>query len=79
VIVADLCRSRTAQAGIWIASWALGFHRVTRADGVTSVRRGFTSKELSGLLVSAGIAHGVVARRPGYRVVAAWQASRAHG
>ena len=80
VIVADLYRSRTAQAGIWIASWALGFHRVTRADGVTSVRRGFTPAELSGLLRSAGIqGEATVARRPGYRVVAAWRASRAHG
>lgn len=78
VVVADLYRARVAQAGIWIASIALGFHRVTRQDGVTSVRRGFTPEELSRLLLSAGI-RGVVARRPGYRVVAAWRASPAHG
>lgn len=78
VVVADLYRARAAQAGIWIASIALGFHRVTRQDGVTSVRRGFTPAELSRLLLSAGV-RGVVARRPGYRVVAAWRASHAHG
>lgn len=78
VVVADLYRARVAQAGIWIASIALGFHRVTRQDGVTSVRRGFTPAELSRLLLSAGI-RGVIARRPGYRVVAAWRPSHAHG
>jgi ubiquinone/menaquinone biosynthesis C-methylase UbiE len=77
VVVADLHRARAAQAGIWIASLALGFHRVTRQDGVTSVRRGFTPAELSRLLLSAGI-RGVVARRPGFRIVAAWRVSRAH-
>jgi len=78
VVVADLRRAWIAQAGIWAASMALGFHGVTRQDGITSVRRGFTPAELDALLGSAGIRCRVT-RRPGYRVVAAWRASHAHG
>jgi SAM-dependent methyltransferase len=78
VVVADLRRARLAALGIWLASFALGFHPVTRKDGVTSVRRGFTPRELSRLLLSAGI-RATVARRPGYRVVAVWKVSHAHG
>ena len=78
VVVADLRRAHVAEAGIWLASHAFGFHPVTRQDGVTSVRRGFTRAELSRLLLSAGVA-GIVARRPGYRLVAAWRTSHAHG
>lgn len=72
VVIADLRRAPAAAAGIWLASFALGFHRVTRRDGVTSVRRGFTPAELSGLLLSAGM-RARVDRRPGYRLVAVWR------
>lgn len=72
VVVADLCRARAAALGIWLASFALAFHPVTRRDGVTSVRRGFTEAELAGLLRAAGIPASVH-RRPGYRLVAAWR------
>lgn len=72
VIVADLRRSPLAALGIWLASFPLGFHPVSRHDGVISVRRGFTPGELSDLLRATGI----VARarpRPGFRVVAVWE------
>jgi SAM-dependent methyltransferase len=78
VVIADLRRARIAALGIWLASFCFGFHPVTRRDGVTSVRRGFTPAELSGLLLSAGI-QGTVVRRPGYRVVAAWRVAHADG
>ena len=42
VIVSDLRRSRVAAAGIWAAAHILGFHPVSRHDGVVSVMRGFT-------------------------------------
>lgn len=71
VVIADLRRSWTAQAGFWFASHALGFDPVTRADGVTSLRRGFTSATLRQLLVRAGI-DARVQRRPGSRLVATW-------
>ena len=78
VVVADLRRSPAAAAGIWLAGWALGFHAVTRRDGVTSVRRGFSVRGLSELLLAAGMQTPVY-RRPGYRVVAAWRAPDANG
>ncbi len=77
VIVADLRRHSVAALGIWLASFALRLHPVTRRDGVTSVRRGFTRGELSQLLRQAGVP-GAVYRRPGYRLVAVWRAGRAH-
>jgi hypothetical protein len=71
VIVADLRRSVAAQAGFWFASHALGFDRVTRTDGVTSLRRGFTPEMLRNLLRRAGV-DARVERRPGARLVATW-------
>ena len=71
VVLADLRRSRAAMAGIWLASLALGFSRVTRHDAVLSLRRGYTRSEFNELLVAAGVP--AAARyRPGARVVAAW-------
>lgn len=70
-IVADLRRSTAAQAGFWLASRVLGFDRVTRTDGVTSLRRGFTAGTLRVLLRRAGI-EARVERRPGSRLVATW-------
>ncbi len=78
VVIADLCRARAAQLGIWLASFALAFHRVTRHDSVISVRRGFTKSELEALLLAAGI-RAPVHRRPGYRLVAAWRVPGADG
>lgn len=71
VIVADLRRSRVAQAGFWAGSRVLGFDAATRRDGLTSVARGFTGQELAGLLRGAGIA-ARVERSPGFRLVATW-------
>jgi SAM-dependent methyltransferase len=76
LVVADLQRSTAAAAGIWLAGWALGFHPVTRRDGVTSVRRGFSVRGLSELLLAAGLPS-VVHARPGYRLVAIWRAEAA--
>lgn len=50
VVISDLRRSRLAAWGFWLAATALRFHPVTRADGVTSVFRGFTDDELRGLV-----------------------------
>ncbi len=71
VVVADLRRARAALAGFWVGSRLLRFDPATRADGLTSVRRGFTPGELGSLLARAGVRAGV-ARRPGFRLVAAW-------
>lgn len=73
VVVADLRRSPMARAGIWTAAHVLRFHRVTRLDGVTSVRRGFARAELDALCRRAGVVP-MVRRRPGWRLVAWWRA-----
>ena len=75
VVIADLRRSVAAQAGFWFASHALRFDPVTRADGVTSLRRGFDRATLRRLLERAGI-DARVERRPGYRLVATWNKDR---
>ncbi len=74
VVVADLRRSRAARIGFWIGSRLLGFDRVTCADGLTSLRRGYTAPELEALLARAALPVRV-RRRPGARLVAAWRAT----
>jgi 2-polyprenyl-3-methyl-5-hydroxy-6-metoxy-1,4-benzoquinol methylase len=70
-IVADLRRSAIAPLAFWCGARLLGFDAVTVADGMTSIRRGFTPTEMSSLLATAGI-DGRVHRRPGCRLVASW-------
>jgi SAM-dependent methyltransferase len=72
VIVADLRRSWFAVAGLWLTSFALGFHPVSRNDGVVSILRGYTPAELSALVVRATGATPVVRRALGSRVTATW-------
>lgn len=72
IVVSDIRRSWLAAAGIWLASWPLRFHPVSRHDGVVSVLRGFTPDELAGLVQAAiGVAPRV-RRHRGFRVTAAW-------
>jgi SAM-dependent methyltransferase len=73
VVVADLRRSRAARVGFWIGSRLLRFDPVTQADGLTSLRRGYTAAELETLLARASLP-ARVRRRPGARLVAAWRA-----
>ena len=77
VVIADLRSVRLAVWGIWLASFVLRFHPVSRADGVVSVRRGFSKPELAEVCRAAG-ASATVCRRPGYRLVAFWRTDRAH-
>jgi SAM-dependent methyltransferase len=75
VIVSDLRRSWIAAAGFWLVSWPLGFHPVTRHDGVVSVLRGFTSAELARHVRDATGRDADVRRHPGFRVTATWTPS----
>lgn len=77
VVIADLRRSHAAAAGFWLASIVLGFHPVTRHDGVVSVMRGFTATELESLVRDATGVTPQVRRRPMWRVIATWQARHA--
>jgi SAM-dependent methyltransferase len=72
VVISDLRRSRTAAFGIWIASFVLGFHPISRHDGVLSVFRGFLPNELSDLLQAATGERPRVSRRPLFRVTMSW-------
>lgn len=74
VVVADLRRSEAAVIAFRVGSAALRFDAVTRADGITSLRRGYTAVELLALARRAG-AQASVARRPGFRLVATWRSS----
>ena len=70
-IVADLRRSPIARRAFWCGAQLLRFDPVTVADGITSIRRGFSPRELSSLMARAGV-QGRVYRRPGFRLVATW-------
>jgi hypothetical protein len=71
VILADLRRHPLAPAAFWCGARLLRFDPITVADGMTSLRRGFTRAELQNLLAEAGIS-GRVDQRPGFRLVATW-------
>ncbi len=72
VVVADLRRGPLGPLVFWVGARALGFDGVTVADGITSLRRGYTAGELRALRAAAGV-RGTVERRPGYRLVAVWR------
>jgi hypothetical protein len=72
VVIADIRRSWLAAGGFRLASAALGFHPVTRADGVASVLRGFTAAELGTLVHQAVGVRPRVERSPFWRLVATW-------
>jgi ubiquinone/menaquinone biosynthesis C-methylase UbiE len=72
VIVSDIRRSWLAAAGIWLASFPLRFHPVSRHDGVVSVLRGFTTEELSQLVHDATQQASSTHRRLGFRTTASW-------
>jgi SAM-dependent methyltransferase len=72
VVVSDIRRSWFAAAGLWLASFPLRFHAVSRHDGVVSVMRGFTPEELVDIVRQAVARKPVVHRRRGFRVTTSW-------
>ncbi len=77
VLVSDLRRSWLAAAGLWLTSFPLGFHPVSRHDGVVSVLRGFTQGELRDVVQSATGVSADVRTHLGWRVTAAWRPGHA--
>lgn len=72
VVISDIRRSWVAAGGLWLVSFPLRFHPISRHDGVVSVMRGFTRPELSAC-ISRALGIGVAATaRPGFRVTAGW-------
>jgi SAM-dependent methyltransferase len=72
VIISDIRRSWIAAGGIWLMSFPLRFHAVSRHDGVVSVMRGFTVDELRDTVRRAVGCAPVVHRRRGFRVTTSW-------
>lgn len=72
VVVSDIRRSWFAAVGLWIASFPLGFHAVSRHDGVVSVMRGFTPDELADTVQEAIARRPVARRRRAFRVTTSW-------
>jgi len=72
VIVSDLRRSWIAAAGLWLLSFPLRFHAVSRHDGVVSVMRGFTPEELADTVHEAIARRPVAHRRRAFRVTTSW-------
>lgn len=72
VVISDLRRSWFAASGVWLASWPLGMHRITRHDGFASVLKGFVPQELARVLERAGGGRVSVTRRPAFRITASW-------
>lgn len=73
VVISDLRRSLVAAGGLWLASFLLNFHSVSRHDGVVSIMRGFLPGELSELVRSVSGRKEVVRRRPAFRVTTSWR------
>jgi 2-polyprenyl-3-methyl-5-hydroxy-6-metoxy-1,4-benzoquinol methylase len=76
-LISDLHRSWLAAAGLWLSSFPLGFHPVSRHDGVVSVLRGFTPDELRQAVRSATGTVPTVRRALGWRVTADWRPEHA--
>jgi len=72
VIIADLRRSHLAATAFGLASMALRFHPVTRRDGVTSVYRGFTARELTRIVFEATGIRPRVRNGAFWRLTASW-------
>ena len=72
VIVSDIRRSWFAAVGLWLVSFPLRFHAVSRHDGVVSVMRGFTPDELADTVQEAIARRPVAHRRRAFRVTTSW-------
>jgi ubiquinone/menaquinone biosynthesis C-methylase UbiE len=76
VIVVDLRRSWIAAAGFKAAAIAMRFSPITHHDGVTSVLRGFTARELAVIIEEATGVPARVRQHLGYRLTATFLSSR---
>jgi SAM-dependent methyltransferase len=75
VVISDLRRSFVAAAGLWLGSFPLGFHPVSRHDGVVSVMRGFTPTELAEIVQAATGQRPSVRKRLCFRLTTSWTPS----
>jgi SAM-dependent methyltransferase len=73
VVIGDLRRSWVAVAALWSFSFPLRFHPISRHDGIVSIFRGFTGRELRSLVREAVGVDPTMRRRFAYRVTASWK------
>jgi ubiquinone/menaquinone biosynthesis C-methylase UbiE len=64
VVVNDLRRGYLSLVLVWLATRLLRMHRVSRHDGLLSVRRSYSASELRALAEKAGLQHIVVGVYP---------------
>ncbi len=72
VVVSELRRSWFAIIGLWIGSFLLRFHPVSRHDGIVSIRRGFTSAELEDFVQQAVGRTPKITHRALFRLTTGW-------
>lgn len=72
VVISDLRRSWLAIIGLWVGSFLLRFHPVSRHDGIVSIKRGFTCPELEDLVQRSVGRTPKVTNRPLFRVTTGW-------
>ncbi len=72
VVVSDIRRSWLSVVGLWLVSFPLRFHAVSRHDGVVSVLRGFTPEDLADTVQEAVARRPVARRRRAFRVTTSW-------
>jgi len=72
VIAVDLTRSRLALSLVWLLTRVTSSNRLTRHDGLLSIRRAFTPAEMGELMREAGMGDGKVLRIGPVRMVARW-------
>jgi SAM-dependent methyltransferase len=72
VVVSEIRRSWLAIWGLWLCSFLLRFHPVSRHDGIVSIRRGFTCPELEDLVERSVGRTPKVTYRPLFRVTTGW-------
>jgi hypothetical protein len=74
VIISDLRRSWLAVGLLWLVSFPLRFHPVSRHDGIVSILRGYTAADLHQIVQAAVGQPAIVRHRMGWRVTALWSA-----
>ncbi len=79
VVVHELRRSWLAVVGLWSVSFLLGFHPVSRNDGVVSILRGYTVAELRALVERVTGRPARVQRSFGWRLTATWRIAGGQG
>ncbi len=73
VVIGDLQRNWVAIAALWLFSFPLRFHPISRHDGIVSIFRGFTRRELRNLVREAVGVDPIIRWRFAFRVTASWR------